>query len=91
MSTIEVLLTTFQVLLGIVVAAGVPWAIVLERRLAHIEAFMKEVIKGELLAIRTEVASNREHLRRHSDVVRVHDRRLMKIEQAVHIQDNSEG
>jgi hypothetical protein len=91
MTTIEVILIVFQSLVGIVLTAAVPWAFMLERRLAHIEAFLKEAIRGELVAIRTEVGANREHLRRHSELVRTHDKRLMRVEQKIGVEDNSDG
>ena len=91
MSTIEVILVTFQSLVGILLTCALPWAFLLERRLAHIEAFLKEAIRNDLVSIKAEVAANREHLRRHSDLVRTHDRRLMKLERNAGVEDCSTG
>jgi len=87
-TTIEVLLVTFQILVGLILMGGVPWAFILEKRLARIEAAIQEAIKGELTAIRTEIASNRMRGERHSDVIRKYDRRLMRVENKCGIDSN---
>lgn len=74
MTTAETIFAVIQVFVGIVITAAVPWAFIIERRLAHIEA------KISNKEIEHNVANVQKKQTRDSDVIRDHEGRIMKLE-----------
>ncbi len=82
MTPAEVVFATVQVLVGIVLTAAIPWAFLIERRLARIEANVGTGLRNELSDVRKKVE-------RDSDVIRDHESRLIKLE--VRMVEHCEG
>lgn len=72
MSNAEVIFTTIQIFMALILTGGLPWAIVMERRLARIEAN----IEG---SIRTDGNISKD-VKRNSDLIRDHEGRILKLE-----------
>jgi len=80
MISTEIFFASIEVIISIIITAAVPWAFIMERRLARIEIRISNGFADDIQRIRT----NSDRL---SDTMRNHEGRLIKLE--VHSVDDS--